>query len=137
MSRIDFNSTRIDASKSGSCKRSAIICWRRCNSATSRKGCRIHVRSFRAPIDVSVRSRTERRLASRASRDSTKAVERLDLEMFAQCEACLFQQKRVAVVFEGVIEFADLRLLFRANQQFSGRNPRELVQQRFSILRLG
>ena len=69
--------------------------------------------------------------------DATKAVERLDLEMFAQCEACLFQQKRVAVVFEGVIEFADLRLLFRANQQFSGRNPRELVQQRFSILRLG
>ena len=29
ISRIDFSSARIDASKSGSCKRSAIISWRR------------------------------------------------------------------------------------------------------------
>ena len=68
---------------------------------------------------------------------ATKAVERFDLEMFAQGEDCLFWQKRVAVVFERVIDFADLRFLFRADQQFGGRNTRDFVEQRLSILRLG
>ena len=39
---------------------------------------------------------------------AAKSVERLNLEMLAQCEDCLFQQKRIAVVFQRVIEFADL-----------------------------
>src|SRR2546430_2938835 len=93
MSRIDLNSARIDASKSGSCKRSAIICWRRCNSATSRKGCRIHVRSFRAPIDVSVRSRTERRLASRASRSEEHTSE-LQSQSNLVCRLLLEKKKK-------------------------------------------
>ena len=66
-----------------------------------------------------------------------EAVERFDLEMFAQGEDCLFWQKRVTVVFERVIDFADLRFLFRADQQFGGRNTRDLIVQRLSILRLG
>src|SRR5436190_4746066 len=68
---------------------------------------------------------------------ATEAVERFDLEMFAQGENCLFWQKRVAVVFERVIDFADLRFLFRADQQFGGRNTRDFILQRLSILRLG
>src|SRR6476620_8111452 len=68
---------------------------------------------------------------------ATEAVERFDLEMFAQGEDCLFWQERVAVVFEGVIDFAGLRFLFRADQQFGGRNTRDLIVQRLSILRLG
>src|SRR6266850_7832095 len=68
---------------------------------------------------------------------ATEAVERFDLEMFAQCEDCLFWQKRVAVVFERMIDFAGLRFLFRADQKFGGRNTRDFIAQRLSILRLG
>ncbi|KAG0506027.1 MAG: hypothetical protein Udaeo_06060 [Candidatus Udaeobacter sp.] len=46
---------------------------------------------------------------------ASEAVERFDLEMFAQGKNCLFWQKRIAVVFERVIDFAGLRFLFRAN----------------------
>ena len=56
-------------------------------------------------------------------------VERFDLEMFAQGEDCLFWQKCVAVVFERVIDFTGLRFLFRADQQFGGRNTRDLIVQ--------
>ena len=57
--------------------------------------------------------------------------------MFAQGENCLFGQKRVAVVFERVINFAGLRFLFRADQQFGGRNTRDFITQRLLVLRLG
>ncbi|KAG0506491.1 MAG: hypothetical protein Udaeo_01230 [Candidatus Udaeobacter sp.] len=66
-----------------------------------------------------------------------EAVERFDLEMFAQGENCLFWQKRITVVFERVIDFAGLSFLFRADQQFGGRNTGDLIVQRLSILRLG
>src|SRR6266850_735560 len=68
---------------------------------------------------------------------ATETVERFDLEMFAQGEDCLFWQKRVAVVFERMIDFAGLRFLFRADQQFGGRNTRDFILQRSLILRLG
>src|SRR4030095_4848975 len=67
---------------------------------------------------------------------ATEAVERFDLEMFAQGEDCLFWQKRVAVVFERMINFTGLRFLFRADQQFGGRNTRDFIVERLSILRL-
>ena len=38
--------SRSDASRSGSCSRSAIICWRPTSSASSRSGCKIQVRNF-------------------------------------------------------------------------------------------
>src|SRR6266566_5438577 len=68
---------------------------------------------------------------------ATEAVERFDLEMFAQGEDCLFRQKRIAVVFERVIDFASLRFLFRADQQFGWRNTRDFIAQRLLVLRLG
>src|SRR5215475_7502806 len=67
---------------------------------------------------------------------ATEAVERFDLEMFAQSESCSLWQKRIAVVLERVIHFAGLRFLFRADQQFGGRNTRDFIPQRLSILRL-
>ena len=39
-----------------------------------------------------------------------EAIERFDLEMLAQSEARLFRQKRVTVVFERVIDFAESAL---------------------------
>src|SRR6059058_2016046 len=78
-------------------------------------------------------SRSDRRGHLRAP----EAVERLDFEMFAQGEDCLFRQKCVAVVFERVIDFAGLRFLFRADQQFGWRNTRDLIVQRLPTLRLG
>ena len=77
--------------------------------------------------------RSDRRGHVRAA----EAVERFDLEMFAQGEGRLFRQKRVAVVFERVIDFAGLRFLFRADQQFRRRNARQFVEERLSILHLG
>src|SRR6476469_10990774 len=74
---------------------------------------------------------------SRGHLRAPEAVERFDLEMFAQSENCLFWQKRITVVFERVIDFAGLRFLFRADQQFGGRNTGALIVQRLSILRLG
>src|SRR4029077_14757870 len=64
------------------------------------------------------------------------AVERFDLEMFAQSEDCLFWQKRVTVVFERVIDFASLPFLVRADQQFGGRNTRDFILQGLSVLPL-
>src|SRR6266487_5501170 len=78
-------------------------------------------------------SRSDRRGHLRAP----EAVERLDFEMFAQGEDCLFWQKRVAVVFELVIGLAGLRVLCRADQQFGRRNTRDFIVQRLPILRLG
>jgi len=46
---------------------------------------------------------------------AAKSVQRFDLEMFAQREDCLLWQKRIAVVIERVIDFADLLLLFRGD----------------------
>ncbi|KAG0506492.1 MAG: hypothetical protein Udaeo_01240 [Candidatus Udaeobacter sp.] len=73
ISRIDFNSVRIDPSRSGSCKSWPIISWRPCSLVRSRNGCRIHARNLRAPIGVMVRSSTLSKLASRAPRDSTSS----------------------------------------------------------------
>src|SRR5215831_1667924 len=68
---------------------------------------------------------------------ASEAVEGFDLEMLAQGENCLFWEKRVTVVFERVIDFTDLRFLFRADQQFGGRNTRDFIVQRLLVLRLG
>src|SRR5262245_13957316 len=57
--------------------------------------------------------------------------------MLAQGKDRLLWQKRVAVVFECVGDFSGLRFLFRADQQFGGRNTRDFVVQRWSILCLG
>ncbi len=65
---------------------------------------------------------------------ATKSVERFDLEMFAQREDRLLGQKRVAVILERVIDFADFLLLFQADQQFGWRNASDFVEQRLAIL---
>ena len=69
--RFQFRTNR--PSKSGSCNKSAIICWRACSSVRSRNGCKIQARNLRAPMGVTVRSSTRSRLVSRAPRDSTSS----------------------------------------------------------------
>ena len=46
---------------------------------------------------------------------ATESIERFGLEMFAQSEDCLFRQKRVAVVFQRVVDLTDMRFLLRAD----------------------
>ena len=71
--RIDFSKARKETSKSASCSKSAIICWRQRSSVKSRSGCKIQLRNFLAPIGVTVRSSAASKLASRTPRESTSS----------------------------------------------------------------
>ena len=58
--------------------------------------------------------------------------------MFAQGEDRLFGQERVAVVARARDrDFAELLLLFLADQQLRRRNARQFVKERLPILQLG
>jgi GNAT superfamily N-acetyltransferase len=67
---------------------------------------------------------------------ATESVERFDPEMFAQREDRLFRQKCVTVVAERAVDFAKLRFLPIADENFRRSDARQFVKERLSIPRL-
>ena len=68
---------------------------------------------------------------------ATETIERFDAKMLAQREARVVRQEGKVVISEHALDLSELRVLPFAHQHFRRGNPREIVQQRAGVLRLG